>query len=403
MTWNLGPNSHTIDVDVVGLWRSRYAQIAVRRFAGYLSLMGAPYRSGPPEFCAAVGREVGLPVISRFCENRAMLTVVTGASGFLGSALVRTLLAEGRQVRCVDLQRGPGLENLDVDWISADVLDRSSLDAAFRGAGIIYHLAAVISVAGDPTGRVWATNVAGVRNTAEAALSASVERLVHCSSVHAYDLEAVEQVTEDSPRATAPALPVYDRSKAAGEAALQEVIDRGLDAVILNPTGVIGPYDFAQSRMNSVFMAMFQRRLPALIDGGFDWVDVRDVTSSMVAAESKARRGENYLLPGHHLSLRELGVVAERVTGLPKPTFTVPMWFARMWSPLADVAGRRSGNPLWYTSESLHALRFNPAVSGAKAEAELGHRPRPIDETVADIHQWAVDRGLLNVARKPRS
>ena len=332
-----------------------------------------------------------------------MLTVVTGASGFLGGALARTLLAEGRQVRCVDLQRSPGLDGLDVEWMPVDVLNRPSLDVAFRGAGMVYHLAAVISVTGDPTGRVWATNVDGVRNVAEAALSAGVRRFVHCSSVHAYDLEAVDRVTEDSPRATAAGLPVYDRSKAAGEAALQQVIDRGLDAVIVNPTGVVGPYDFAQSRMNRVFLAMFQRRLPALIAGGFDWVDVRDVASSMVAAESEGRNGENYLLPGHHLSLRELGVVAEQVTGVPKPAVTVPMWFARMWSPLADVVSRRSGNPLWYTSESLHALRFNPAVSGAKAEARLGHRPRPIDETVKDIHRWVVDQGLLKVAREPRS
>lgn len=328
-----------------------------------------------------------------------MLTVVTGASGFLGGALVRALLAEGRRVRCVDLERGPGLDGLDVDWMPVDVLDRFSLDAAFRGAGIVYHLAAMISVTGDPTGLVWATNVDGVRNVADAALSAGVTRLVHCSSVHAYDLEAVERVTEDSPRATAGDLPVYDRSKAAGEAELRQVIDRGLDAVIVNPTGVIGPYDFAQSRMNRVFLAMFQRRLPALIEGGFDWIDVRDVASSMVAAGRKGRRGENYLLPGHHLTLRELAVVARRVSGVPKPAVTVPMWFARMWSPLADFVSRRSGNPLWYTTESLHALRFNPIVSGSKAETELGHRPRPIDETVADVHQWALDRGLLTAAR----
>lgn len=75
------------------------------------------------------------------------------------------------------------------------------------------------------------------------------------------------------------------------------------------------------------------------------------------------------------------------------------MWFARTWSPLADFVSRRSGNPLWYTSESLHALRFNPTVSGSKAETELGHRPRPIDETVRDVHQWAVDQGLLTTAR----
>lgn len=325
-----------------------------------------------------------------------MLTVVTGASGFLGGALVRALLAEERQVRAVDLRRGPGLAGLDVEWMPADVLDISSLEASFQGAEIVFHLAAVISVTGDPTGQVWAVNVDGPRNVAEAALHAGVHRLVHCSSVHAYDLEAGEhRVTETSPRATAAGLPVYDRSKAAGEAALRQMIDQGLDAVIVNPTGVIGPYDFAPSRMGSVFLALFRRRLPALIDGGFDWVDVRDVASSMLAAETQGRRGENYLLPGHHLSLPELAAVAEQVSGVPKPTFSVPMRFARLWSPLADMVSRRTANPLWYTTESLHALRFDPAVSGAKAQAELGHRPRPFDDTARDIHHWFTDQGLL--------
>jgi dihydroflavonol-4-reductase len=324
------------------------------------------------------------------------LTVVTGASGFLGGALVRALLAEERQVRAVDLRRGPGLAGLDVEWMPADVLDISSLEASFQGAEIVFHLAAVISVTGDPTGQVWAVNVDGPRNVAEAALHAGVHRLVHCSSVHAYDLEAGEhRVTETSPRATAAGLPVYDRSKAAGEAALRQMIDQGLDAVIVNPTGVVGPYDFAPSRMGSVFLALFRRRLPALIDGGFDWVDVRDVASSMLAAETQGRRGENYLLPGHHLSLPELAAVAEQVSGVPKPTFSVPMRFARLWSPLADMVSRRSANPLWYTTESLHALRFDPAVSGAKAQAELGHRPRPFDDTARDIHHWFTDQGLL--------
>lgn len=329
-----------------------------------------------------------------------MLTVVTGASGFLGGVLVRKLLAEGRHVRCVDLRCGPGLDDLDIEWMPADVLNRSSLTAAFDGAGVVYHLAAVISVTGDPSGRVWATNVDGVANTAKAALATGVERLVHCSSVHAYDLEAVERVTEESPRAILSSLPTYDRSKAAGEATLRKFIDRGLDAVIVNPTGVVGPPDFTGSRMNSVLLALFQGRLPALVAGGFDWVDARDVASTMLAAERNGRCGENYLLPGHRRSIQELAAVAEEVSGQPKPALTVPMWLARMGSPVANVIERQTGNPLLATSEALHALRFSPTVSGAKAQTELGHRPRPIETTVSDVHQWACEQGFLDDTRK---
>lgn len=304
--------------------------------------------------------------------------------------LARALLAEGRRVRAVDLTRGPALDGLDIEWMEADVLEPSSLEEVMADANIVYHLAAVISVTGDPTGRVWNTNVHGVRNTAEAALAAGVERFVHCSSIHAYDIGGVAGVvTEDSTRSDHRGLPVYDRSKAAGEQALRRVIDKGLNAVVCNPTAVVGPGDFTDSRMNTVLVALFEGRLPALVAGGFDWVDVRDVADSLIAAERKGRTGENYLLPGHHMSVEELGSVVEKVTGMPKPRVTVPMWFARVWSPLANIVSRRTGNPLWYTSESLNALRSNPLVSGEKARDELGHRPRQLEETIRDLYLWS--------------
>lgn len=325
-----------------------------------------------------------------------MVAVVTGASGFLGGALVRALVSEGRDVRAVDLNYGPALAGLDIDRMEADVLDRSAVRAALKGAETVFHLSAVISVTGDPTGRVWAVNVGGVENVAEIALDSGVRRFVHCSSVHAYDLELRgADVTETSPRAMGQRLPAYDRSKAAGEAVLRKAMDRGLDAVTVNPTGLIGPYDFGPSRMGSVLLALFRRRLPALVDGGFDWVDVRDVARSMLAAESRGRTGENYLLPGHHLSLNGLARVAEQVSGRRRPFLTVPMWFARTWSPLSNVFSRRSNNPLWATSESMHALRFSPTVSGDKAGAELLHRPRPIAETIADTYAWFTAQGFI--------
>ncbi|MGD2044219.1 MAG: NAD-dependent epimerase/dehydratase family protein [Acidimicrobiia bacterium] len=316
------------------------------------------------------------------------MTVVTGASGFLGGVLIRELLSEGRPVRAVDLRRGPGLEDLDVEWVRADVLDPASLWAVMNGVDSVYHLAAVISVTGDPTGRVWDTNVRGVRNTAEAARDAGARRFVHCSSIHAFDLGAVDTVTEKSPRARDPRLPVYDRSKAAGEQALLEVISSGLDGVICNPTAIIGPGDYTDSRMNRVLEAMFDRRLPALIAGGFDWVDVRDVAASLMAAERVGTTGEDYLLGGHHLSVTELAAIVQEVTGVPVPRITVPMWFAGLWSPMANIVSRRSGSPLWYTTESLHALRHDPHVSSRKARVELGHTSRPVEDTISDLYAW---------------
>jgi len=280
------------------------------------------------------------------------------------------------------------LEGLDVEWVQADVLDPASLRPAMHGAESVYHLAAVISVAGDPTGRVWATNVTGVRNTAEAALVADVSRFVHCSSIHAYDIAAGHPIDEESARAEHGTMAVYDRSKTAGEREFRKVVSSGLDGVICNPTAVIGPGDLTGSRMNVVLEAMFDQRLPALLSGGFDWVDVRDVAGSLIDAEHLGRTGENYLLSGHHLTIAQLAAVVEKVTGVRVPRIVLPMWFARVWSPMANIAGRRSDNPLWYTTESLNALRSHPVVDATKARTELGHAPRPTEDTISDLFAW---------------
>jgi dihydroflavonol-4-reductase len=333
-----------------------------------------------------------------------MTTVVTGAAGFLGGVVVRMLLARGREVRALDLRRTQGINGLEVEWVPVDILDRTALRRALDGAEFVHHTAGMISVTGDPTGRVWTVNVDGVREVAEAARAAGVRRLVHCSSVHAFDFGAARgPLTEDHPHVIDSRAPVYDRSKAAGEDALRQVIDAGLDAVIVNPTALLGPYDYGPSRMGKVLLTLFRHRLPALIAGGFDWVDVRDVASSMIAAETHGCTGENHLLPGHHLTVTELAEAAERVSGVPRPRVTVPMWFARLWSPMADVAARRSGNPLWYTHESLRALRSNPTVSSEKARRVLAHEPRPIDETIGDLYRWFRAQGWLDGRRGVRA
>jgi len=323
-----------------------------------------------------------------------VLTVVTGASGHLGANLTRALLERGRGVRAAGRLRRDSLEGLPIQWATADVLDRAALLAAFDGAETVYHLAARISVTGDPDGRVWATNVTGVRNAAEAALASGVRRFVHCSSVHAFDLDrSGGHLDERSPRAERPGLPVYDRSKAAGEQELRKVVERGLDAVVVHPTGVVGPCDFEPSRMGKFFLALRRRRLPALVAGGFDWVDVRDVADALIAAEERGRTGEGYLVSGQWRSLEDLARIATEATGVRAPRLTVPMSVARMWGPVGTVLSRRWDSPLLAGSESLHALRFKGSVSSRKAVDELGHRPRPVEESVRDLYEWFDRRG----------
>ncbi|MDI7268212.1 MAG: SDR family oxidoreductase [Myxococcota bacterium] len=326
-----------------------------------------------------------------------MTVLVTGASGHVGGNLVRALLARGLRVRVLLRQDARAVEGLDVERFQGDVLDPSALPDAFRGAEVVYHLAARISITGDPAGEVRAVNVDGVRNVVEACLSAGVRRLVHMSSIHAFVQTPVDEpLDETRPPAEGDGFLAYDRSKSAGQREVLAAVERGLDAVVVNPTAVLGPYDFKPSAMGQVLLDLQHRRLPALVGGGFDWVDVRDVCEATIAAASVGRRGECYLLSGEWRTVREVAETAERITGVRAPRWTAPVWLARASAPAAELLARATGRRALFTRESLRVLReANRRVSHAKASREIDYRPRRLAETVEDAYRWFRDAGML--------
>lgn len=317
-----------------------------------------------------------------------MLSVVTGGYGFVGTNLVRALLERGDEVRVVDKRETDSLAGLDVEHLRVDVLDSEALERAFSGANTVFHLAAVISIVGDPTGEVHRTNVDGPRNASQAALACGVKRFVHCSSVHAFDLERCgPELAESAPRTTMGHSPAYDRSKNQGENEVRDAIAEGLDAVIVNPSGIVGPNDYEPSRLGELLLQMRNRTLPVNIRGGFDFVDVRDVVAGMLAAERSGRTGENYLLSGHRLSMDEVAELAESVTGVEGPRISMPLSIITGLAPLVVKLTPADETPL-ITPESMHALRYSPNVSHYKASKELGYLPRPFIETIRDTYAW---------------
>jgi len=328
-----------------------------------------------------------------------MTTVVTGAAGHVGANLVRTLLERGEKVRAVvrDPDRCPAaLEGLDVERVVGDVRDEASLRRAFVGAEVVLHLAAVISITGDRGGLVTDTNVRGVRNVAVAAREAGVRRLVHTSSIHAFQIaDHSRPIDEASPRASAPRSGAYDLSKAGGEAELRAVIAAGLDAVIVNPTGIVGPNDFAPSRMGRLLLQLARRTLPSLVPGGFDFVDVRDVVAGILAARERGRTGESYILGGHWHPFTEIAAMVTAATGARPPAVTTPTWLVKVGLPFVAAYGKVVGQEPLYTSESLAAAAASRQIVHEKAAKELGHRPRPLEATVRDTCAWFEARGVL--------
>jgi dihydroflavonol-4-reductase len=317
-----------------------------------------------------------------------MRTIVTGAYGHVGANLVRALLERGDEVGAADKRQTESLQGLDVEHIPIDVLHPESLERAFAGADTVFHLAALISITGDPTGIVRRVNVDGPRNAARAAMACGVSRFVHCSSVHAFDLRGCgPELTETGPRATADRSPAYDRSKNEGENAVHAAVAEGLDAVIVNPTGVVGPYDYRPSQMGELLLQFRDRKIPVNIGGGFDFVDVRDLVAGLLAAEQSGRTGENYLLSGHRYSLKELAQLAAQVSGVKAPRISVPLSLISGLAPLVLRLTPSHQIPL-FTPDSLHALQHSPSVCHYKAAKELGYVARPFIDTIRDTYAW---------------
>jgi dihydroflavonol-4-reductase len=328
--------------------------------------------------------------------GEAMTVVVTGATGHVGANVCRQLLDSGARVRALCRARRPSLDGLEVEVSLGDVLDRASLDAAFRGADAVIHLAARISIHGDPDGSLWKTNVEGPRNIVDACLAAGISRLVHMSSFHAFRQDPRDEpLTEERPPVDDGY--VYDRSKAAGEREVDRGIEAGLEAIILNPTAIIGPYDFGPSLMGSALLDMYGGRTPALVPGGSDWVDVRDVAAATIAGLDRGRSGERYLLSGHWTTLREFADLVAATTGRPAPRWTLPAAVLRGALPIVQGWARLTGGSPLYTRQSLDALSTSSRdVRHERARRVLGFDPRPLETTIADTFEWYGSVGWLN-------
>jgi dihydroflavonol-4-reductase len=325
-----------------------------------------------------------------------MKIAVTGATGHVGLNLVEQLVSDGHQVRAF---ASSGLELLDhqpVERIQGDVRDEASLLDCFRDVDWVFHLAAVISIDGDQGGLVSDVNVRGARTSAQAALQAGVARFVHFSSIHAFDIHAATgMIDESSARVIGSHSAAYDRSKALGEAAVREVIGRGLDGVIIHPTGVLGATDLAPSRAGRGLMDAARGRLPVIVDGSFDWVDVHDVVNGACAAAERGIRGRSYILSGGRRSILELASRAAHQVNAQQPLVTLPLWLIQSFASLPTLIGRLQGREPWFTAESIATLGTSGLFSNQLAQDELGFRPRDPEQSVEALIKWFLSTGAL--------
>lgn len=329
------------------------------------------------------------------------MILVTGATGHIGNVLVRKLLEKGEKVRALvwrDEDTSP-LKGLDVEQVEGDVLDPASLKPALSGVETVYHLAGIISIMPGKSPFVWKVNVEGTRNILEAARRANIRRLIYTSSIHAI-ARAPHGVAMDESLGFDQNNPYgeYDRSKAAASLEVQKAAIEGLDAVIVCPTGVIGPYDFRGSELGEVIRSASEARTMFYVEGAYDFVDVRDVADGMIAAQAHGRRGESYILSGQKLSVRYMLETVREVTGKAFASIKIPFSLAEYAARFTPWYYQRTKIKPRFTPYSLEVLQSNSNISHAKAARELGYKPRPALETIADTVRWFFENRRIKSA-----
>jgi dihydroflavonol-4-reductase len=328
------------------------------------------------------------------------LILVTGATGHIGNVLVRELLERGEKVRALVL---PGedlhsLEGLKLEVVIGDVLNPSALETAFEGVEQVYHLAGIITIMPGRNDLLQRVNVEGTRNVLFAAMRAKVRRLVHTSSIHA--IKRVPHGTiidERLPFDADNPVGEYDRTKAQATLAVIESIHQGLDAVIVCPTGVIGPYDFRGSEMGNLIKECTENKTQFYIDGAYDFVDVRDVARGMILAGEKGKCGECYILSGEQITVKQIMDIVRGATGRNFPRIKIPMRLARFFALFTPAFYRLTRLTPRFTPYSLETITSNSVISHAKAQEELGYKPRPLTQSITDTVRWFLKRGRSSI------
>ena len=324
------------------------------------------------------------------------LYLITGANGHLGSTLARALSRQGKEVRGLILP-GSRVEPLEhVTYVEGDVCKPETLEPLLAGAEgdrvILIHTAAVVDISARISRRTQEVNVGGTRNILEFCRRHGVARLVYVSSVHAIPEKekkmTMEEVNTFSPKQVRGG---YAKTKAEATQLVLDAAAEGLDAVVVHPSGILGPYDETGNYLVQMVRAYLRGKLPACVHGGYDFVDVRDVADGCLAAAERGQAGRCYILSNRHYEVKEILAMVRAIHGGRKLPI-LPVWLARLAEPFLRLDAKRKKERPLYTSYSLYTLSSNDHFSHARATRELGYRTRDFHQTVADTVAWICRR-----------
>jgi dihydroflavonol-4-reductase len=314
-----------------------------------------------------------------------MKIAITGATGHLGVSILPLLLIKGFEVRAlINASRIP-VDFKEVEIINGNLFDETALQKLVTGCDVVIHSAAKISMNSNNDPKVYETNFTGTKNIFNAAVEAGVKRFIYVSSIHAYQqLPNTNLLNEHSAYCDSSA-PQYDQSKRdAQQYVLQQKTK--MEVVVINPTSVAGPPDYRPSLFGKALMDIYNHKIPMLINGGFDFCDVRDVANAIVTAIEKGKHGEAYLLGGKWYSMAEVYKMVMDYKDEKSSINVLPGWVGYVGLPFIKLQAKLKKEAPLYTSESLVALQHgNRNISCEKAKRELNYTSRSFTLTVTDL------------------
>ncbi len=326
------------------------------------------------------------------------MDLVTGGTGFVGSHVVRALLARGRSVRCLVRAKSArtNLEGLDVELSTGDLTDLASVHSAVRGCRVVYHCAADYRLGARRPAEIFDANVGGTDNVLRAAAEAGAERVVYTSSVGALGLTADgSPANEETPVLPSTLIGAYKKSKHAAERVALDWAARGLPVVIVNPSTPVGERDVKPTPTGKLVVDFLNGRMPAYVDTGLNVVDVRDVAAGHLLAAERGRTGERYILGNRNMTLKEILDALAAIAGLPSPRWKLPHgipWAAAVVDlAISRVTGREPSIPL----EGVRLARHRMFFDSSRAVRELGLPQTDVLEALARSVSWFRENGYV--------
>jgi len=330
-----------------------------------------------------------------------MKAIVTGANGFVGSAIVRQLLDSGHEVRALVREKSNrrSIEGLPIEICIGDIRDQSSLTRAMSGCQALFHVAADYRLWVPNPDEMYETNISGSCNVMLAAAEAGIERVVYTSSVATLGLNRDGTPANEQTRATLDdMIGPYKRSKYLAEAEVRRLVDElGLPAVIVNPSTPVGPRDIKPTPTGQMILQAVRGRMPAYVNTGLNLVHVDDVAKGHLLALERGAIGQRYILGGENVMLKEILDHISAITSRRPPSVKLPHNLVLPFAWLTEQFGRLlHKRNLLLTVDGVRMAKKRMFFSSAKAEQELGYKPRPACEALRDAAHWFQTNGYCN-------